>query len=97
MKLNKFRPSIGETGIVPCVILIGTTFTVYLQFGPVIDDTRILLPKILNFITVREKKIILMLVYFKVQTNNSCLFLWTIRFGPLYFVVGLHTVRNLPL
>lgn len=36
-----------------------------------------------------------MLVYFKVQTNNSCLFLWTIRFGPLYFVVGLHTVRNL--
>lgn len=38
-----------------------------------------------------------MLVYFKVQTNNSCLFLWTIRFGPLYFVVGLHTVRNLPL
>lgn len=38
---------------------------VYLQFGPVIDDTRILLPKILNFITVREKKIILMLVYLK--------------------------------
>lgn len=61
---------------------------VYLQFGPVIDDTRILLPKILNFITVREKIFI---------SNNSCLFLWTIRFGPLYFVVGLHTVRNLPL